>query len=133
MKCFQLSAIIEIIWSGHGDLNTGPHAPKARALARLSYTPVNLVFGLSVEMDPLARKVALRFRDQRGPSKKTRVRDLAHHIHETTGVSGGVSVQIADAFVRGRDVERLAIGKRWPIQNGVIEGPDGNLALNALQ
>ena len=83
-------------------------------------------------MDPLARRVALRFRDQRGPSKKTRVRDLAKRIHDTTGVSGGVSAQIADAYVRGRDVERLAHQKRWPVKDSVIEGPDGQLALSDL-
>ena len=83
-------------------------------------------------MDPLARKVALRFRDQRGPSKKTKVRDLAKRIQEATGVSKGVSTQIADAFVRGRDVERLAVQKRWPLEHGVIEGPSGQLALTEL-
>ena len=83
-------------------------------------------------MDPLTRRVALRFRDQRGPSKKTRVRDLASLIHETTGVSRGVSGQIADAVVRGREVERLAHQKKWPISQGVIEGPDGQLPLTDI-
>lgn len=27
------------LWSGCSDLNRGPHAPKARALAELRYTP----------------------------------------------------------------------------------------------
>jgi len=83
-------------------------------------------------MDPLATRVALRFRDQRGPSKQTRVRDLQTLIHDSTGVSRGVSGQIAEAFVRGRDVERLAHQKGWPISDGVVEGPDGQMSLADL-
>ena len=83
-------------------------------------------------MDPMAEKVALRFRDQRGPSKQTRVKDLTKRINEATGVSRGVAGQIADAHIRGRDVGRLTHSKNWPISDGVIEGPDGDLKLSEL-
>ena len=83
-------------------------------------------------MDPIAKKVALRFRDQRGPSKQTRVKDLTKRIHSATGISKGIAGQIADAVIRGRDVERLAPQKRWPLENGVIDGPSGQLNVAEL-
>jgi len=61
--------------------------------------------------------------------KVERVRDL---IREHTGLSKGQSEAIADAHIRGREVERLALQKNWPIENGVITGPSGTLELSVL-
>jgi predicted GNAT family acetyltransferase len=61
--------------------------------------------------------------------KVERVRDV---IREQTGLSKNQSHDIADAYVRGREIARLALQKNWPIENGVITGPKGTLALSAL-
>ena len=87
-----------------------------------------------MSMDPLARRVALRWAFKYVPKEKKehkveRVRDV---IREQTGLSKGQSEAIADAYVRGRDVERLAIQKSWPIEDGVIKGPSGSVELTAL-
>ncbi len=85
-------------------------------------------------MDPIARRVALRWAFKFVPKetkqhKVERVRDV---IREQTGLSKGQSEAIADAYVRGRDVARLALQKAWPIENGAITGPSGTLELTAL-
>jgi len=85
-------------------------------------------------MDPLARRVALRWAFKYVPKEKKehkveRVRDM---IREQTGLSKGQSEAIADAYIRGRDVERLALQKNWPIENGTVTGPSGSLELTAL-
>ena len=58
---------------------------------------------------------------------------VSDHIRKVTGLPPGLSDSIADAFVRGRDVNMLAVPKSWPIDRGVIEGPKGNLSLDSLQ
>lgn len=85
-------------------------------------------------MDPLARRVALRWAFKYVPKetkehKIERMRDL---IRERTGLSKTQAEAIAAAYVRGREVERLALQKKWPIDNGIIQGPSGNLAMNDL-
>ena len=85
-------------------------------------------------MDPLARRVALRWAFKYVPkeTKQRKVEKARDLIHQTTGLSRGVSESIADAYVRGRDVDGLAIQKNWPIEHGVIEGPSGTLRLDDL-
>ena len=85
-------------------------------------------------MDPLARRVALRWSFKYQPKEKKehkvdRVRDM---IREQTGLSKGQATDIADADGRGRDVERLAIQKNWPLEDGAITGPSGKIELSAL-
>jgi hypothetical protein len=85
-------------------------------------------------MDLIARRVALRWAFKHVPKetkehKVERVRDV---IREKTGLSKTQSEAIADAYVRGRDVERLALQKNWPIENGTITGPSGSLELSTL-
>jgi hypothetical protein len=65
-------------------------------------------------------------------TKAHKVERFTQYIKDATGLTTGMSEAIADAFVRGRDVIRLAIPKSWPIDGGVIEGPKGNLSLDAL-
>jgi hypothetical protein len=66
-------------------------------------------------------------------TKAHKVERVTQYIKDVTGLTIGMSEAIADAFVRGRDVPRLAIPKSWPIDGGIIEGPKGKLPLNALQ
>lgn len=85
-------------------------------------------------VDPLARRVAARVAFRYGPkeTKQHKVENLMKIIRDATGLSKGMSEQIADAYVRGREVERLAVQKNWPIENGVIVGPGGQLAIASL-
>ena len=89
-----------------------------------------------MDNDIIARRVVTRvlkvnaFKDKE--TKEHRVEKLTGKIRDATGLSKGISEAIADAFVRGREVLRLAIQKSWPIEDGVIAGPKGSLALSDL-
>lgn len=84
-------------------------------------------------MDPLVPRVVRRFLSfKHKETKANKVDRLSKQIREATGLSRGQSEDIADAIVRGREVERLALQKSWPIQGGVIEGPKGTLDLKEL-
>lgn len=65
--------------------------------------------------------------------KTTKVDRLMKVIRDATGLSRGVSEDIADAIVRNREVERLAIQKGWPLQDGVIEGPSGVIRVDDVK
>ena len=83
-------------------------------------------------MEPIVARIVRRFRSfkyQPKEKKQTKVERLMKLIRERTGLSRGVSEDIADAIVRGREVERLALQKGWPLQEGVLEGPAGSLPL----
>lgn len=54
-------------------------------------------------------------------------------IRDGTGLGRGVSEDIADALVRGRQVESLALQKNWPLDSGVIMGPQGDLAVSEVR
>lgn len=88
-------------------------------------------------MDPLALKVAARFRTgfkyEPKEKKQSKVDRIMRVLREQTGLSRGVSEDIADAIVRNREVARLAIQKNWPIEDGLIVGPQGALAWTELQ
>jgi hypothetical protein len=85
-------------------------------------------------MDPLARRVALRWAFKFVPKEKKehKVERVREEIRQHTGLSKGQSEAIADAYVRGRDVDRLALQKNWPVEHGTITGPSGTLELSAL-
>jgi hypothetical protein len=85
-------------------------------------------------MNQIERVVArhLAFKYDQKESKQSKVDRLTKRIREATGLSKGMAEGIADAFVRGREVARLAIQKSWPIIQGVIEGPAGQLSLSEL-
>lgn len=85
-------------------------------------------------MDPLTPKVAERYAFKYVPkeTKEHKVEQVTKAIRDATGLSKGMSESIADAYVRGREVERLALQKNWPIENGVIVGPNGQLPLGEL-
>jgi hypothetical protein len=86
-------------------------------------------------MDPLAKRVAERwaFKYQPKETKEHRVERTMKTIRDATGLSRGMSEAIADAIVRGREVERLALQKSWPIEGGRIVGPSGSIELSTLK
>lgn len=75
----------------------------------------------------------LAFKYEPKEKKKSKVDRLMRFIRDKTGVSRSVATDIADAVVRGREVKRLAVQKGWPVDNGVIIGPQGELALDKVQ
>lgn len=81
-------------------------------------------------MDPLAKRVAFRFIPKE--KKQHRVDRLMKVIREATGVSKGMAEDIADAVVRGRDLEALALQKNWPVEDGTLTGPTGTVDLKSL-
>jgi ribosomal protein L22 len=88
---------------------------------------------LSLIRNVVARYQAkLAFKYVPKETKAHKVERVTQYIKDATGLSSGMSEAIADAFVRGRDVPRLAVPKNWPIDGGVIEGPKGNLPLEGL-
>ncbi len=80
-------------------------------------------------MDPLARRVADRylrsFKYIPREKKQHKIERLTDIIRKHTGLSKSQAESIADAHIRGRDVDGLAVQKSWPIQNGIIHGPNG--------
>ncbi len=88
-------------------------------------------------MDPLALRVAARFKDafkyDDKEKKTSKVERLTKVLREKTGLSRSMGETIVDALVRGREVERLAMQKSWPIEDGTITGPDGTMTLAALR
>lgn len=86
-------------------------------------------------MDPIVFRVARRFLGFKYEPKETKqhkVEKLQRAMRDATGLSGGMSEAIADAWVRGREVDRLALQKNWPVENGVVEGPKGTFDLKTL-
>jgi hypothetical protein len=87
-------------------------------------------------VDPLAITVLRRFRAfkyQPRESKQSKVDRLWRLIREQTGIGRGMAEDMADAMVRGRDLERLKYQKGWPIESGSIQGPHGIFTLDALE
>ena len=86
-------------------------------------------------MDPLSRRVAARvaFKYEPKEKKEHKVERLMKILRDATGLSKGQSLAICDAFVRGREVDRLALQKGWPITDGVVEGPSGTMRLEDLE
>jgi hypothetical protein len=76
---------------------------------------------------PIVYRVASKFHPKE--TKAHKVDKMAEVIRSSTGLSKGMSEAIADAIVRGREVERLALQKNWPIVEGTIEGPKGTIPL----
>lgn len=79
----------------------------------------------------IAERVAFKYKPKE--TKEHKVDRLMRKIRDATGFSKGVAADLADALVRGRDVERLALQKSWPLENGVFEGPSGTISLEALR
>lgn len=79
-------------------------------------------------MDLVSR---IAFRYEQKETKKGKAGRLSRIIREATGISRGKADDIADALVRGRDVNRLALQKQWPLnEQGDLEGPRGSLSFD---
>lgn len=74
----------------------------------------------------------MAFKYEYKETKANKVDRLSKQIREATGLSRGQAEAIADAIVRGRSVDQLALQKGWPVQDGVLEGPKGSLDLKEL-
>jgi len=75
-------------------------------------------------MDPLAAKIAFKYEQKE--KKEHKVERLTKQLRDATGLSKGQAEAICDAFVRGRDVNRLAVQKNWPVEDGIVTGPNGS-------
>jgi hypothetical protein len=87
-------------------------------------------------MDPLASNVLRRFlafKYKPKESKQSKVDRLMRLIREKTGISRGQAEDIADAIIRNRELDRLALQKNWPMYGGVIEGPSGTLSVEDIR
>jgi hypothetical protein len=86
-------------------------------------------------MDSIARVVrryVQSFKFEPKEKKKTKVERLTKLIREQTGLSKSMAGDIADAVVRGRDLEALSNQKNWPIEDGAITGPSGDIKVSDL-
>jgi hypothetical protein len=88
-----------------------------------------------VRLSVIAARVAARYAFKHEPKEKkqSKVDRITKMLRDTTGLSRGVAESIADALVRGRDVEGLAIQKGWPLEDSVVTGPDGTSTLSKLR
>lgn len=85
-------------------------------------------------MDPVARRVAKRFRDMRGPGKGNLMDRVVDRIRQDTGLGRGTAEGIAKTLVRsGRDVLELAVQKGWPFDGKTLVGPRGSVELTELR
>lgn len=88
-----------------------------------------------MRLSTIAARVAARFAFKYEPKEKkqSKVDRITKMLRDTTGLSRSMAEGIADALVRGRDVEGLAIQKSWPLEDGVVTGPDGTVTLSKLR
>ena len=83
----------------------------------------------------MAQRVATRWAFKYVPKekKKSKVDRLTKLIREKTGLGRGTAEDIADAVVRGRNTDALAVQKKWPVEDGEIEGPKGTLSIQKVR
>lgn len=79
-----------------------------------------------------AMSTHLSFKYQPKETKQHKAERTGEYLKDVTGLQKGTAFAIADAFVRGRDVNLLATPKGWPIERGVITGPKGELPVSSL-
>lgn len=87
-------------------------------------------------MEAIIKNVVRRFTALKYVPKeknKSKVERLSKLIREKTGLSNKQSTDIADAIVRGRDLEALALQKNLPVEDGKIEGPKGNISVDKVE
>lgn len=85
-----------------------------------------------MDLFSIARRVAFRYEQKE--SKKHKVARLAKAIREATGISKGLAADIADAVIRGRNVDALAMQKGWPLNDrGEVEGSRGSLSFDRIR
>jgi len=74
----------------------------------------------------------MTFKYQPKETKQHKAERTGEYLRDVTGLQKGTAFAIADAFVRGRDVNLLATPKGWPIEQGIITGPKGEMPVTAL-
>jgi hypothetical protein len=87
-------------------------------------------------MKTLATQVMRRFLSLKyvpKETKKSKAERLTRIIRNETGISKRHAESIADAIVRGRDLDALAIQKGWPLEEGEVVGPKGRVSLAKIQ
>ena len=86
-------------------------------------------------MDPLTAKVAARwaFKYQPKEKKKSKIDRLGKYIRAQTGIGRGQAEDIADAIIRGRELDRLAVQKNWPVEDGKIKGDKGSVSFKQVR
>ena len=87
-------------------------------------------------METIAQRIVRRFtafKYEPKEKKKSKVDRLSKLIREKTGLSNSQAQNIADAIVRGRDVETLARQKGLPVEDGKIEGPKGTITVDKVK
>lgn len=87
-------------------------------------------------METIAERVVRRFIALKyvpKETKKSKAERLTKFIREKTGLSKSQAEAIADAIVRGRNLEALALQKDLPVEGDTIEGPSGNLSVNKVK
>lgn len=85
----------------------------------------------TIVQNVVRRFVALKYVPKE--KKKNKAERLAKFIREKTGLSNAHAQGIADAIVRGRDLEALALQKNLPVEGGKIEGPKGSISVDKVK
>jgi hypothetical protein len=73
------------------------------------------------------------FRYEPKESKQSKVRRLMRMILDYTGIGRRVAEDIADAILRNRDLLGLAVQKNWPMNEGIIQGPLGEIPVEEVR
>jgi len=90
--------------------------------------------GAAKELLKLAEALLADERTAKLPKRKkdSLKAEMAEVIRKITGLSLSVSGKIADAVVRKRDLDRLALQQDWPVEDGQLTGDKGSIALDLL-
>lgn len=65
-------------------------------------------------------------------SRDKQARELRDRIAKATGISNSKALEIAEAAVRGRNLDALSRQKSWPVEWDAIVGPVGIMPLALL-
>lgn len=90
-------------------------------------------YSMSEITERVAHRYRAGFKYVPKEKKKAKVVRLTKVVRDATGLSRGVAESIVDAIVRGREVERLALQKNWPVEDGDIVGPKGTISITDVQ
>jgi len=105
-----------------------------RIISRVAARYLRVQDGIKSEQSRLThpRTPHVSFKYQPKETKQHKAERTSEYLRDVTGLQKGTAFAIADAFVRGRDVGALSVQKGWPIEQGVITGPEGEMPVSAL-
>ena len=83
--------------------------------------------------DRIIARYLQAFKFENKEKKEHKVDRFLKELRDATGISKSQAADIADAYVRGREVNRLAIQKGWPLEDFVVTGPEGTFDLRKLK